>query len=160
MALENVNMTKRGPDAAPGSGIAQRLVVLMRTIEVTAAASALSTYSLGEVPASARLCGYLSKVQWDDLASAAAPTLDIGLFAVDGNITDDDNALQDGLDVAGSASSSVFPAAFVNDGKRLWEYVNGQSTDPGGNLEIKMTIQDGATNTGGTINLAIALLME
>lgn len=159
MAIENLNMTVRGPDAVPGPGPAQKLHIVQRTVEMTAAATDTSTYSFGQVPSNAQLVGYLSKAQWDDLDSAGAPTIDIGLFAVDSNITSDDNALQDGLDVT-SAGTAILPAAFAEDGKEMWQYVSGQSTDPGGLFEVKATLQDADADAGGTINLALAYISK
>jgi len=157
MAVETKTMTVKGPNAVAGAGPSQKLVVVQRTIEVTAGATNASTYSVCSVPANAQLVGYLSKIQWDDLASTGSPTIDVGLFG--DQITADDNALQDGLDVT-SASSAILPNLFQADGKEFWEYVSGQTTNPGGDLEIRITLQDAAANSGGTLNAAIAYIAK
>ena len=127
-------------------------VLKVSTVEVTAAASTDSTYTLLRIPSSMRIMG-ASKVYFDDLASSGSPTLDFGLKAVDSNITTDVDALNDGVDVFTAAGSASLIKDIANYGKQAWEYVSGQTTDPGGFLDITATILDAATNTGGTITL-------
>lgn len=152
MAVENLLATKRNNNAAAGHGLAGAVRNLCATVEVTAAATQASTYNFGDIPNNARILP-ISKVYWDDLASTGSPTIDIGLFANNGNITSDDDALRADLDVAASASSAVLIADIVNYGKKAWEFVNGQTSAPQGNLTVKATIKDADTNTGGTITL-------
>ncbi len=120
--------------------------------EVTAGDSATSTYRLVRLPSNCRLLGS-SHISWDDLASTGSPTIDIGVVNKSGDtsITDDADAINDGLDAAAAAAQTTVIKTIDNYGKMLWEFVNGQTTDPKGDLEIMLTIADAAVNTGGTI---------
>ena len=123
-------------------------------MEVNSDDSATSTYDFGEIPSSARILG-ASTAYWDDLASTGAPTLDLGLFANDGNITDDDDALNDGLDAATASTGTKVVKDLANYGKRAWELVSGQTTDPGGVLTVKATLKDAAVNVGGSLTVEL-----
>lgn len=129
-------------------------VMLTSTREVAAAANANSQYTMMRIPSNARIHG-LSRLSYDDLASTGSPTLDIGLKAVDGNITTDVDALNDGIDCATAAGTANVIKDIANYGKYAWELVAGQATDPGGMLDVIVTILDAATNTGGTITLEL-----
>ncbi len=161
MAVENLDGTVRGVFATQGVGQAGDTKTKILTVEVTAAASTTSTY-FGlkcRIPSIARITGF-SKVHFDDLASTGSPTLDIGLFNVNNNITDDDDALNDGIDVFTAAGSSAVVKDISNYGKRAWEFVNGQTSDPGGELEVKITLKDADTNTGGTVTLELSYIID
>lgn len=120
--------------------------------EVTAGDSATSTYRLCRLPSNARLLGS-SHISWDDLASTGAPTIDLGVVNVadESRITDDSDAINDGLDAASAASQTSVIKSINDYGKKLYEFVSGQTTDPKGELEIMLTIADADVNTGGTI---------
>ncbi len=120
--------------------------------EVTAGDSATSTYRLCRLPSNARLLGS-SHISWDDLASTGAPTIDLGVVNVtdETRITDDPDGINDGLDAASAAAQTTIIKSIDNYGKKLYEFVNGQATDPKGNLEIMLSIVDADVNTGGTI---------
>lgn len=135
------------------------------TVEVGAADSATSTYRLARIPSNARISG-LSRLHYDDLASAASPTLDIGVFNTNipfarTAITNDPVALNDGIDAGAASGASV---AVIKDkanyGKRLWEYVNGQTTDPGGLLDIVVSLVDADVNVGGTMTLELVYSID
>ncbi len=142
--------------ADPGEG-GGAVKVWVETVEVGSADSANSTYEMARLPSNARILG-ASTISWDDLASANSPTLDIGVFNLENasNITNDADAINDGLDVATAATTK---AAFVKDianyGKRLWEFVNGQTTDPKCTLSVKLSLLDAAVNVGGTVTVEI-----
>jgi hypothetical protein len=106
------------------------------------------------IPSGARILRG-SIIQFDDLASTGSPTLDIGLAAVNGNITTDVDALNDGIDCFTAAASAPMVKDHANWGKRAWEYVNGQTTDPKGFVDVIVTILDAATNTGGTLSATL-----
>lgn len=131
-----------------------RLVAQVSTREVTAAASAASEYVMFRIPSNLRIMG-ASKIYFDDLASTGSPTLDIGLKAVASNITSDADALNDGIDCATAASSASIVKDIANYGKFAWQFVNGQTTDPGGSLDLTVSILDAAANTGGTITVEL-----
>lgn len=127
--------------------------VLDATVEAAAAAAAGTEYRMFRIPSDARIHG-LSEVAFDDLASTGSPTIDFGLKAVDGNITTDDDALNDGVDVATAAGTARLIKDHANYGKMAWELA-GAATDPGGFLDVIITIKDAAVNTGGTISATI-----
>ena len=130
------------------------LVAQTATREVTAAANANSQYVMMRIPSNLRIMG-ASRVLFDDLASTGSPTLDIGLKAVAGNVTSDVDAINDGIDCFTAAGSASLVKDIANYGKQAWEYVAGQTVDPGGALDLTVTILDAATNTGGTITVEL-----
>ncbi len=134
-------------------------ITMTSTREVAAAANANSQYTMIRIPSNARIHG-LSRLSFDDLASSGSPTLDIGLKAVDGNVTTDVDALNDGIDCAAAAGTANVIKDIANYGKYAWEHVSGVSTDPGGMLDVIVTILDAATNTGGTITLELFYSMD
>jgi hypothetical protein len=141
--------------AVVGKGDGSQLIYLgARTVEL-GASDATSTIDFGDIPSNLRIAG-CSKVYWDDCATSGAPTLDIGLFAIDSNITSDDDAINDGLDLATATTTGVsLIKDIANYGKMAYELVSGQSTDPRGALKIKGTIKDAATNQTGTVTLDV-----
>lgn len=155
MTVFNYVATPRKANSKGSTGIGGALTVipLIATQEVAAAASA-STVSFGKIPSNARILG-ASKVYTDDLATSGSPTLDLGLYAVNGNITSDDDCLNDGLNVSSAAASNNVIKDVANFGKQAWEFVNGQTVDPGGELEVKGVIRDAATNATGTVTMEL-----
>jgi hypothetical protein len=143
---------------AQGNGIAYKPIVHTSTIELAGSASG-TTVLLARVPSNARI-GLHSDVYWDDLATSGSPTLDIGIGPVDGNVTADPDALNDGLNLSSAASSSRVVKDIANVGKQVWEYVNGQSNDPGGLLDIYVSVKDAATNATGTISAEFMLYFD
>jgi hypothetical protein len=166
MAIVNLNgsnlMTGLQADpvemAAPGFNGAVRSWT--ETIEVGASDSVNSTYAIARLPSNARLLG-ASRIYTDDLASSGAPTIDVGVFNLSGQstITDDDDAINAGIDVA-----TVTDAALVNGienyGKKLYEYVSGQAEDPKGDLDITLTLKDADVDVGGTITVEIFYTLD
>lgn len=140
-----------------GKGDAHSLKVLLSsTVEVAPSASG-STIKFGRIPSNARLSG-LSRVYWDDLATSGSPTLDLGLASVNANITSDPDALSNGHAVSSASATGspavADPAAF---GKPAYLNVNGQTTDPGGELDVYGSIVDAAT-VGLTGTVTVELL--
>lgn len=126
-----------------------------RTIEVAPSASGTIIDFKLRIPSNARI-DLGSKVYYDDLATSGAPTLDVGLYAVDGNITTDDDCLNDGLTLTTAVTYSTAAGLvkdFANGGKMAWEFVNGVTSDPGGFFDIKGVIRDAPTltNTGSVV---------
>lgn len=153
MADDSKNPTYRGR-GAPGTKQVPthgRPVAFVTTLEVAAAASAGSVYPMIRVPSGMHIMG-ASKVHFDDLASSGSPTIDFGIKAVDANITTDADALNDGVDVATAAGSASLIKDIVNYGKKAWEF-SSATDDPGGFIDITVSILDAATNTGGTLTL-------
>lgn len=127
------------------------------THEVTAGDSATSTYRMCRLPSNVRILG-ASSISWDDLASTGSPTIDIGVVNVADKkavITDDPDAINDGLDAAATASRASVIKTIDNYGKMVWEFVDGQTADPKGDLDIMLTLADADVNTGGTIVLEL-----
>ena len=138
-----------------GKGNANALQVLCTaTIEVASVVAQNDTISFGRIPSNARIAG-ISEASWDDLASSGAPTLDLGLGSVDSNITSDPDALSAGGDLATATTGSRVVGDIANYGKKAWELVSGQTTDPGGSLDVYGSVVDAATNTAGTISVTI-----
>lgn len=144
------NMVKASPVGAN---------IMEATVEVAAAASAGSVYTMFRVPSNARIHG-LSEVAFDDLASVGVPTIDFGFAAVEGNITSDPDALNNGIDVATAAGTAKLIADAANYGKQAWTFVNGQATDPGGFFDLTISLVDAAANTGGTITATLVYSID
>jgi hypothetical protein len=149
------------PTTPPGAkgkagNMGGRVKCATATVEVGSADSATSTYHLARIPSNAIILG-ASRVYWDDLASSGAPTIDIGLFAVDSNITDDDDAINDGMDAAtvNTSGLSVLKTPVDMIGLEAWDLVNGQTSNPGGELDLKLTLKDADVNAGGTVRLEL-----
>jgi hypothetical protein len=152
MADDTKNATTRYTGALDTKQVIgqSKAVMLVATVEATAAASANSAYTMFRIPSNMRIMGR-STVYFDDLASTGSPTLDFGLKAVDANITTDVDALNDGVDCFTAASSAPLIKDISNYGKEAWRFVNGQTTNPGGFLDVIVSILDAGVNTGGTI---------
>lgn len=162
MAVENLTATSRSTLALADNKQVTTLPglnVFESTVAVTAAASTTSTYWMARIPSNARITN-LSVLAFDDLASTGSPVVAVGLFAVGSNITDDDDCLHSGIDVATAASTGTRiiedPA---NVGLPAWDFVNGQTSDPGGFLDLKLTIETADTNTGGDVSLTLVYVM-
>lgn len=167
MAIVNLKGSKAitnldaDPVVQPDAGIAGGAVrSWVETVEVGAADSATSTYLMARLPSNAVILG-ASKLYGDDLASSGAPTLDIGIFNLSGksSITDDDDALNDGIDAASVISANVIKDV-ANYGKKLYEHVSGQSEDPQGEYDIKITLKDADVNVGGTLTLELFYTLD
>lgn len=136
----------------------------VRTIELAPTASGTIVDFKLRIPSNARIDVRSSHVYWDDLATSGSPTLDLGLYAVDSNITSDDDCLNDGL--ALTTAQTVLTGASVikdhaNAGKQAWELVSGQTTDPGGFFDVKGIVRDAATVTNtGTITLDLKYYLD
>lgn len=160
MAVVNLTATRRSPDACVGQGNSSQVIKLGGTLSVGSTNSATSTYSYGKIPTKARILG-VSRLSYDDLASTGSPTLDIGLFAVNSNVTDDDDALNDGIDAGASGGASVAVIKdLANYGKMAWEFVSGVTSDPGGELEVKVTLKDADVNVGGDMTLELLYTID
>lgn len=110
------------------------------------------------IPTRARIHG-ISEIAFDDLASTGAPTIDIGLKAVDDNVTTNDAVLNDGIDVATAAGTARVIKDHANYGKRAWE-LHGESADPEGFLDVIVTTKDAAANTGGTVTMTLVYSID
>jgi len=136
---------KSGATLVPGKGEAGSLKMLVCSVQEVPASASGSTIFFGRIPSNARISN-LSRVYWDDLSTTGSPTLDIGLASVDANVTSDPDAFSAGHDVT-SADTSGEPMLdlFEASGDYAWDFVNGQTTDPGGALDVYGSIVDAAT---------------
>jgi hypothetical protein len=160
MADDSGNATIRGRSqlGTRQTTVQSRMVIETSTREVTAAASAASVYVMHRIPSRARIHG-ISKVYFDDLASSGSPTIDFGIKAVAANVSTDNDALNDGVDVATAAGSASWIKDIANYGKQAWEFSSATS-DPGGLIDLTITILDAATNTGGTITSELVITTD
>lgn len=142
-----------------GAKVERAATVIDSTVEVAAATAADTRYEMLRIPSRARIHG-LSRVRFDDLASTGSPTIDFGLAAVDGNITTDEDALNDGVDVATAAGSAHLIKDHANEGRMAWEFVSGLTADPGGFFDVIITTKDAACNTGGTVTLNLVYSVD
>lgn len=155
---------RRAVNTIFGKGAAGTLISAgVRTIELAPSASGTLVDFKLRIPSHARI-DLASGIAYDDLATTGAPTLDIGLYAVDSNITSDDDALNDGLTLATAvtwATRAPVVKDFANAGKQAWEYVNGQTSDPGGFFDVKGIVRDAATVTNtGSITLDLKYYID
>lgn len=151
--------TVRRDNTSPvlGKGDAGNAKLVTTTVEVATGTTG-KTYKFARIPSGARISG-LSTLYWDDLATSGTPDLDFGLASVDSNITSDPDALNDGLAAEATGTSALIKDR-ANYGKRAWEFVNGQTTDPGGELDIYMTTTTASINQAGTVTLDLAYTLD
>jgi hypothetical protein len=154
----NATIRRANTDVVTGNGSAYKGIIHTSTIELAASASG-STVKVGRFPSNARISLH-SDIYYDDLATSGSPTIDIGVGSVDSNITSDPDALNDGLNASSAASNARIVKDIANVGKQLWEYVNGQTSDPGGELDIYLSVKDAATNAAGTISTEIIYTID
>lgn len=144
--------------AGAGGGVVRKWT---ETIETSAADSATSTYLMARMPSNARIHG-ASKLAHDALGATTA-ALGIGIFNPPGvtKITDDPDALNTAI-VASTAGTKEFIADRANWGKPLWQFINGQTTDPGCDLDIKVVIEGAVhlSSGAGTITAEIEFSLD
>ena len=144
---------KASTTSVAGKGNANVLQVLCAaTIELAASASG-TTVKIGRIPSNARISA-LSRIYNDDLATSGSPTLDLGLASVNSNITSDPDALTNGISLS-AAGSDQLAIAFADEGLPAWDFVNGQTSDPKGSLDVYASVVDAATTATGTITVEI-----
>ena len=142
---------------AAGKGDSMNVKCLTSTVELAGSASG-STVKFGTIPSNARIMAS-SRIYNDDLATSGSPTLDLGLGSVDSNVTSDPDALTNGVALS-SAGSDTLAIAIADAGLPAWDFVNGQTTDPGGLLDVYGSVKDAATNATGTITVEIYYVMD
>lgn len=139
---------------AVGNGVASQVKPLICSTIELAASSSGDTVRLGRVPSNARILSQ-GLIYNDDLATSGSPTLDIGLASVDNNITSDPDALNNGIAASSATTTTTVLADAANAGKQAWEFVSGQSTDPGGELDVYISVKDAATTAAGTLTVEL-----
>jgi len=162
MAIVNLVATKLSNLSvmdSPQVKAAHGLNMLEWTVEVGAADSDTSTYHIAHLPSNCRLSG-ASWIGYDDLASAGAPTIDIGTFNFADGTANDVDSINDGLTVATAAVNVPMIKDIANIGKYLWDIGTSPASDPGGFIDIFLTLDDADVNVGGTISGSIFYRME
>jgi hypothetical protein len=141
-----------------GPGDAYSVKNLAATVEL-AASSAGTTVTFGRIPSNARILGS-TRLYNDDLASTGSPTLDLGLINVDSNITDDPDAIGNGFALSSAGSDVVAISDVANIGLPAWDFVNAQTSDPGGEFIVRGVVADAATTATGTITLDMYYVVD
>ena len=147
--------------SAVSHGGSYNVISLCSTVEVTVATGTGDTYIFGRIPSNARLLGS-SRVYYDDMATAGAPTMDIGLGAVESNLVnaDDPDALSAGHTLATAANDSLAISAIADFGNEAWDFVASETTDPGGELEVYGTCLDAVTTAAGTFTIELYYVVD
>lgn len=149
------------PVTHPGlfNGNIPKASTIVTVVAVPDDASAGTVYTVARIPSGARILPG-SFIYNDDLeTSTDDPTLDVGLAAVDGNITSDVDAVNAGIDLA-TASQKTLVADAATWGQKAWEFVNGQASDPGGFLDVTLTILDHPATEPGDIVACIEYAVD
>lgn len=156
---DNLATQRRNADnLAAGNGLSYSTKNLCATVELAAAASG-DTVTFGRIPANARILPS-SRLYNDDLATSGSPTFDLGLIAVDSNITSDPDAIGNGFALDAAGSDVVTISDIANAGLPAWDFVNGQSSDPGGEFIVRGVVKDAATTATGTITLDLYYVVD
>jgi len=150
--LATERQAAQGLVAGKGEGQSVKKLICS-TIELAASASG-ATVKLGTIASNARILP-TGLIFNDDLATSGSPTLDLGLGSVDSNITSDPDAINNGLVASAATSTTSVMADLANAGKRAWEFVSGQTEDPGGELDVFLTVKDAATTDAGTVTVEL-----
>lgn len=156
MAVENlVAVGATSADSRVGHGAGGDVKCFSRTIEISASATNASTYDLGYIPAQARILG-ISRYSIDDCDTGSTATLDFGLNAVDGNVTSDPDALNDGIVLGTAATGQPLIKNIDSYGKKAWQFVSGATASTKGDLKLQASINDAAISaTGGTLTVEV-----
>ena len=146
--------------SAVSHGGAYDVINLTSTVELPNGATG-RTINFGYIPSNARLLGSC-RLYYDDMSNAGAPTLDIGLAAVNGNLAnaDDVDAIGNGFTLATAANDKVMISEIANIGLPAWDYVASETSDPGGELMVYGTLLDAATTVTGTITAEIYYVVD
>ena len=161
MADNRATERRTSQGLASGRGDAHSDTVLVSTVELAASASG-DTINFGYIPSGARLLA-TSKLYWDDLATSGSPTIDLGLGAVDSNLvnSDDPDAIGNGFAVSATTTSGASAiSAIANIGLPAWDFVDSETSDPGGVLKVYGTVRDAATTATGTVTLELHYLVD
>ena len=160
MAVLTKKATERRAEVnkAGGKGEAYGMKVLCATIEL-AAATTLSTVDFGRIPSNARILSS-SRMYNDDLATNTSPTMDWGLLNVDGNITDDVDAIGNGFTLSAAANDVLIVSDATNAGLPAWDFVSGQASDPGGEFIVQGIVVDASTSQTGTVTLELHYYLD
>lgn len=146
-------------DAVPGKGDSPNLKIITATKSLASPAQN-STHKFMRFDSNTRLHA-LSRIYWGDFSSAASPTIDVGLASVNNNFG---AAVPTALtqDLAGATATPAGASLLLapaNSGKMLWELA-GLSSDPGGQIDVYVTIMDAATNLTADITIDAVISID
>lgn len=158
MADNAATQRRSADDLVVGTGDAYNVKNLCATVELAASASG-DTITFGRVPSNARILPS-SRLYNDDLATSGSPTLDIGFTAVDSNITSDPDAVGNGFALSSAGADVAIISDMANAGLPAWDFVNGQSSDPGGEFKVTGTVKDAATTATGTVTIDLYYVVD
>jgi len=129
-------------------------------VECNSGDTATSTYHLARLPSNAVILPS-STIYFDNIGGATPTTLDLGVYAVNANLSnaDDPDGINDGIDVSSAGSASVIKD-FADSATALWDYVASETSDPGGLLDIKAYLQDAVTDGTGSIALELFYVVD
>lgn len=146
-------------DAVPSKGDGPNLKIMTATKNLASPAQN-STHKFMRFDSNTRLHA-LSRIYWGDFSSAAAPTISVGLASVNNNFgAAVPGALTSALDgaTATPAGASLLLAP-ANSGKTLWELA-GLSVDPGGQIDVYVSILAAATNLTADITIDAVISID
>ena len=144
-----------------------KLRVSVDTVTPGTTDAAGSTYHLARIPSNAIILP-TSTIYWDDLDNTNDAMLNVGLWATKENwnaITAeltagyDVDALTNGLDCT-SASSASLISDHTAGILPAWDHMASVTADPGGMLDIKVSILDAAINNAAEITLCVHYVVE
>lgn len=158
MAVVTVNATQRGLKTTVGFGMAADVKCKVGYAAVGSSDSVNSAYTFFNIPTRARILG-VSRLRTTDLASSGSPTLDVGLFSVNNNITSSDNCLATGVDISVVVNQDLV-LDITKQGQRAWEFISGLTADPTGEVTVKATIKSAAVNTAGSIAIELFYVID
>ena len=144
-----------------------KLRVSVDTVTTNAGDSVDSTYHLARIPSNAIILP-TSTIYWDDLDNTNDAKLHVGLWATKENWNTITAELSDGYDVdalttaldTSSAGSASVISDHTNGILPAWDHMASVTADPGGMLDIKVSILDAAINTAAQITLCLHYVVE
>ena len=162
MAIVNLTATKRSNLSVMVTNQVKAsfgMNILDWTIETGAADSDTSTYLIAHLPSNCRI-SCLSWLGFDDLGSSTAPEFDIGTFNFADGTNDDPISMNEGLTPATPLATVSMLKDLADNGLYLWEIGTSPSSDPGGFIDIKITIDTADIDTAGTVSGSVVYRME
>lgn len=159
ITYDNVATLRRPGITVPNAGEAYNLKCLTSVVEAAVNTAAGATLKFMRIPSNARI-SHFSRVFFDDLDTTGA-TLDLGLASVNANITSDPDAFSNAHDVTGAdLSGEPLLDLFEKSGDYAWDFVNGQTTDPGGELDVYGSLVDAGNDAAGTIMVELYIYFD
>lgn len=152
-ALATERQAAQGLVAGKGEGQSVKKLICSTT-ELAVVTAAGFTVKVGRIASNARILP-TGLIFNDDLATTGSPTLDLGLASVDSNITSDPDAINAGIALSAATTTTTIMADAADAGQFAWEFVNGQTEDPGGELDVFFTVADAATTQAGTVTVEL-----